>query len=53
MTTTKRTPQEWATWWEEFRKRHGLDKALPLPPEDAPLPPPPHSDTDREPGEEG
>ena len=39
MTFPPKTPQEWATWWEGFRKRNGLDKPLPAPPPDAPPPP--------------
>jgi hypothetical protein len=53
-----RTPQQWETWWEEFKKRNGLTPeklaelaAGPKPLADAPPPPRHHSDA--EPDEEG
>ena len=50
----ERTPQQWADWWQEFRKRNGLDKPIPAPPPDAKPPPRPHVEPpEREPGEEG
>lgn len=37
-----------AEWLEAFKKRNGLDQPLPAPPADAPLPPKPHTEADRE-----
>lgn len=36
----ERTPEEWEAWWAEFKKRNGIDREVPHPPEDAPTPPP-------------
>jgi hypothetical protein len=57
MTFPPRSPQQWETWWAEFKKRNGLtperlaEMAIPKPPADAPPPPKPHSDVETD--EEG
>lgn len=60
---TERTPEEWATWWREFKRRNKIPDTtepdtsplvnVPTPPDDAPTPPRPHTETEREVGEEG
>lgn len=55
---SERTAQQWAEWFEEFKRRHGLTPerveeltrapTVPVPAPSSKPPPKPHNETDRE-----